>query len=115
MYSPAQFDETRPEVLRGLIHAHPLATLVTLSPDGLSANHIPLHFQDDGSPLGCLVGHVARANPLWQIADPAIDVLAVFQGPDSYITPSWASKSRSPGCKASGKSARTSPRTTGPA
>jgi len=89
MYSPAQFDETRPEILRGLIHAHPLATLVTLSPDGLCANHIPLHFQDDGSPLGCLVGHVARANPLWQNADQATEVLAVFQGPDAYITPSW--------------------------
>lgn len=89
MYSPAQFEETRPEVLQGLIHAHPLATLVTLSPDGLSANHIPLHFHADGSPLGCLVGHVARANPLWQDTDPATEVLAVFQGPDTYITPSW--------------------------
>jgi transcriptional regulator len=89
MYSPAHFDESRPEVLQALIHAHPLATLVTLSPDGLTANHIPLHFQADGSPLGCLVGHVARANPVWQNTDGSVDVLVVFQGPNAYITPSW--------------------------
>jgi transcriptional regulator len=89
MYSPAHFDETRPDVLQGLIHAHPLATLVTLSPEGLTANHIPLHWQADGSPLGCLVGHVARANPIWQDTAPSLNVLAVFQGPDRYVTPSW--------------------------
>lgn len=89
MYSPAHFDESRPEVLQGLIHAHPLATLVTLSADGLTANHIPLHLQADGSAFGKLVGHVARANPLWQNSDPSADVLVIFQGPNAYITPSW--------------------------
>ena len=89
MYSPAHFEESRLEVLQGLIHAHPLATLVTLSADGLTANHIPLHWQADGSAFGKLVGHVARANPLWQSTEPSADVLAVFQGPNAYITPSW--------------------------
>lgn len=89
MYTPAQFNETRLDVLHGLIQAHPLATLVSLSAEGLVANHIPLHLQTDGSDFGALVGHVARANPLWQQADSATEVLVVFQGPDSYITPSW--------------------------
>jgi len=38
---------------------------------------------------GRLVGHLARANPHWQSADPAKPSVAVFQGPDAYITPSW--------------------------
>lgn len=89
MYSPAHFDESRLEILHGLMHAHPLATLVTLSADGLTANHIPLHLQADGSTFGKLVGHVARANPLWQNPDPSCEVLVIFQGPNAYITPSW--------------------------
>lgn len=89
MYSPSHFDESRPEVLQGLMHAHPLATLVTLSDDGLTANHIPLHLQADGSAFGKLVGHVARANPVWQNTHALAEVLVIFQGPDAYITPSW--------------------------
>ncbi len=63
--------------------------MVTLSSDGLTANHIPLHLQADGSAFGKLVGHVARANPVWHDAHGLAEVLAIFQGPNAYITPSW--------------------------
>ncbi len=36
-----------------------------------------------------LRGHLARANPQWSSYDPSVECLAIFQGPDSYITPSW--------------------------
>jgi transcriptional regulator len=36
-----------------------------------------------------LCGHVARANPVWQHLGGAVEALVVFQGPESYITPSW--------------------------
>jgi len=72
-----------------LIRAYPLATLVTHSSIGLNANHIPLHLSESPSPYGALRGHIARANPLLgEIAD-GIETLAIFHGPDSYITPSW--------------------------
>ncbi|MES2934474.1 MAG: FMN-binding negative transcriptional regulator [Pseudomonadota bacterium] len=89
MYQPTQFEETSTGRMHDLVRAHPLATLVTLSADGLNANHIPFYLHDDGSPLGTLRGHVARANPLLQdvVANPA--VLAIFHGPDCYISPSW--------------------------
>ena len=89
MYNPPHFEETRPEVLRDLIVAHPLGALVTLTPGGLDANHIPFEFAADGGPLGTLRGHVARANPVWQNFSRDVDVLVIFQGPSSYITPSW--------------------------
>jgi len=89
MYIPSHFDESRPEVLRALVNAHPLATLVTLTPDGLNANHIPLRLHADDGPHGILRGHVARANPIWKDFDPRVAALAIFQGPDSYITPGW--------------------------
>ena len=43
MYLPAQFEETRVEVLHDLMREHPFATLVAHGDDGLSANHLPLH------------------------------------------------------------------------
>ena len=35
---------------------------------------------------GTLIGHVARANPIWRTPGPAV---LVFQGPDAYVSPSW--------------------------
>lgn len=90
MYCPTLFDEQRPEVLRQLIGAHPLATLIRQCPDGLVADHIPLLHVPTGHAggQGQLIGHVARANPLWQVP-PDEELLLVFQGPQAYISPNW--------------------------
>lgn len=98
MYIPKHFDEPSLDVMQALLRDYPLATLVTLSVDGLNANHIPLHWVDDGTEYGCLRGHVARANPMWSDADVerSLDVLAIFQAESAYISPSWyASKQQS--------------------
>lgn len=89
MYIPKPFEETKVEVMHELIRARPLATLVTLSSNGLNANHIPLHLSEAPAPFGALWGHVARANPILADLENGGEVLAVFQGPDAYITPSW--------------------------
>ncbi len=85
MYLPAHFEQTDALALHTLMQDHPLATLVTLQ-DGLpAADHVPLEFD---ATTRTLRGHVARANPLWQAANGQ-PVLAVFSGPQTYITPSW--------------------------
>lgn len=89
MHTPAHFRETRVEVLHQLIRDRPLATLVTVGEDGVVADHVPLHLCADGSTPGVLQGHVARANPLWNRQQDGAQVLAVFNGPDAYISPSW--------------------------
>lgn len=90
MYLPRHFEETRPEVLHALMRAQPLATLVTLSASGdIDANHIPLFFSEETGGLGSLRGHVARANPLWRALLEGATALAIFHGPDGYISPSW--------------------------
>lgn len=95
MYSPTHFQQLDPAALHALVLDHPLATLVLQSAQGLSADHVPLLLRPQAGGLGTLAGHVARANPLWRLADPTVDVLAVFQGPQAYITPQWyASKAR---------------------
>ncbi len=89
MYIPQHFAEPSTQVLHQLIGNHPLATVVTLSSSGLHANHIPLHLSVDSSPFGTLRGHVARANPIWMDIQSSMETLAIFHGPDAYITPSW--------------------------
>jgi transcriptional regulator len=97
MYVPALFEESRPEVLHELIHAHPLATVVTLSADGINANHIPLHLCRDQGPFGALRGHVARTNPMWSDRVDDVEALAIFHGPGTYISPSWYATKREHG------------------
>jgi transcriptional regulator len=90
MYLPKHFEQPDHEAMARLLVAHPLATLAWPSAEGLTAEHLPLVWdrgEGDGA-LGTLRGHVARANPVWREAADK-EVLAVFQGPQAYITPSW--------------------------
>jgi transcriptional regulator len=95
LYLPAHFNETRPEVLHALMRGHPLCTLVTQCDSGLVANHVPVQALGEPKPLGCIRGHIARANPLWWDHRPETQALAIFQGPQVYISPSfYPSKSK---------------------
>jgi len=89
MYIPAQFEQPDIEVMHELIRNRPLATLVTLGSNGINANHIPLHLSPTPKPFGVLRGHIARANPLWRDLASDVETLAIFHGPDAYISPSW--------------------------
>lgn len=95
MYLPKHFAETDPGAMHALMREYPLATLVTSGADGLTANHLPLQLLPEPAPNGCLQGHVARANPLWKQASPQLPALAIFHGPQHYISPSsYESKAR---------------------
>ena len=85
MYLPAHFEQQDPAALQALMRGHPLATLVSVRDDGPTADHIPLEFDAASQTLR---GHVARANPLWREAAGQA-VLAIFSGPQAYITPNW--------------------------
>jgi transcriptional regulator len=89
MYVPPHFEEPCTDVLHNLISRNPFGILVTHGVNGLAANHIPFELEKDGGPLGVLYAHVARANPIWQIANGSDDVLVVFGAGDAYVSPSW--------------------------
>jgi transcriptional regulator len=86
MYLPEHFREQRPETLHQLMRQNPLAALITHGPRGLEANHVPLLLDAQG---GVLRGHLARANTQWQGLAQQTEALAIFQGPDAYISPNW--------------------------
>jgi transcriptional regulator len=88
MYIPPHFNEDRIEVLHDAIRNAGLATLVTMTADGMVASHLPLLLDPDRGPNGTLVGHLARANPQVKATDPTVRAMVVFHGPDGYISPS---------------------------
>jgi transcriptional regulator len=89
VYIPEKFRETRPEMLQPIMQAHPLATLVVATDGGIVANHIPVMTIAEPKPLGRLRGHIARANPLWKHYRSGGEALAIFHGPDAYISPNY--------------------------
>ena len=97
MYIPHQFNESRLPILHEAIRLARLATLVTMTRDGLVATHLPLLLDPDRGPNGTLAGHVARANLQWRDTVEDSDALAIFLGPESYISPSWYATKRETG------------------
>lgn len=85
MYTPTTFEITDQNVIHDIVARNSLATIVAVTAEGLEANHIPLWFDGDSK----LRGHIAKANPLWQNVANGTQVLALFQGPHSYISPGW--------------------------
>ncbi|MGO4572989.1 FMN-binding negative transcriptional regulator [Microvirga sp. 2TAF3] len=97
MYQPPHFREERLEVQHDFIRSHPLGMLVTMGGSGLTANPVPFLLDASASPHGILKAHLSRANPQWRDFDPAQEALAIFQGVDAYITPSWYETKRETG------------------
>jgi transcriptional regulator len=96
MYNPPHFKEDRVPVMHAAIRAVGLATLVTTGPDGLAASHIPLLLDPEPAPYGTLHGHLARGNPQGRQEEDS-EALAIFLGPDAYITPSYYATKRETG------------------
>ncbi|RFC64865.1 MULTISPECIES: FMN-binding negative transcriptional regulator [Mesorhizobium] len=99
MYQPPHFIETNSDVLQALVRAHPLGLMISATPSGPVADPLPflISVGDDGAIR--LRAHLARANPHWKILrdNPDSTVLVVFQGSESYITPSWYETKRETG------------------
>ncbi len=89
MYQPPHFREEDLAVQHALIRAHPLGLLITAGPAGPTANLLPFHLDAALSAKGTLQVHMAKANGQWREIEAGSPVLAVFQGADAYVTPSW--------------------------
>lgn len=89
MYIPKHFKEEDKNEIEKLIREFGFATLVSIEDNLPWATHIPLELVTDESGNWVLHGHVSRANPQWKNFEAANDVLAIFMGPHTYVSPSW--------------------------
>ncbi|MFM9848624.1 MAG: FMN-binding negative transcriptional regulator [Hyphomicrobiaceae bacterium] len=89
LYTPPAFRVDDLPLLLDHIARTGLATFITTGADGPIVSHVPLVHEPADTGLGRLIGHLARANPQRQETDLSKPALAVFMGPDAYISPSW--------------------------
>ena len=92
MYLQPAFREERPEALHALMRSHPLATLVVAGAAGIEANHLPLLLDEGGAANARLGGHISKRSPLalaLEAAPGGLAALAIFHGPEHYISPGW--------------------------
>jgi transcriptional regulator len=90
MYIPEPFafpDHATAE-LHDLVDAYNFGILIAQGAV-LEAAHLPFVLDRSRGPLGTLIAHVARANPIWRRFTAGLEVLAVFQGPHAYVSPDW--------------------------
>jgi transcriptional regulator len=88
VYIPPAFRDDDLSCIHQAIRQARLATLVTATEDGLMATPLPILLDASEGEQGTLYAHLARANPQWKHA-PSREAMAIFMGPDAYITPSW--------------------------
>ena len=89
MYIPPAFRIAEPAKLAALMQRYGFATLITHDGAAPFASHLPMLFHPEAGGHGALVAHMARANPQWRHFTAGHEVLVVFHGPHSYISPSW--------------------------
>ncbi len=86
IYVPQAFAVDTPDAL-ALIEQHPFAALISMG-DDFHITHMPMYLSDTEH---CLYGHFAAANPHGHIRSDEYTHCAVFNGPNTYISPNWYS------------------------
>lgn len=89
MYVSKHHRQTDRDAIFLLMDTHPLGAWVCQADGALVANHIPFLLDRSRGACGTLLGHVARANPVWRSLSAAAPSVVMFQGPQAYVTPGW--------------------------
>jgi transcriptional regulator len=89
MYIPERYQELDPETIAQFIRSNDFATLVSFDGERPVATHLLLGLENGKDNSLVLTGHMARANKQWHSFNPTQEVLAIFSGPHSYISPRW--------------------------
>jgi transcriptional regulator len=100
LFVPIHFDFADEAGLLELIDQHPLAQLVSADGDDLRATAAALihdggrNPREPAQPIG-LMGHLAQRNPHAALVRRGARAVAIFQGPNAYISPRWSRESPS--------------------
>jgi transcriptional regulator len=89
VYIPKLYKELDPETIAEFIRSNEFATLVSFDGERPVATHLLLGLESTDGNSMVLSGHMARANQQWHSFSAAQDVLAIFAGPHTYVSPRW--------------------------
>lgn len=97
LYAPPHAREHDVEKMQQFIGQSGLATVATVADRAIVASHVPLLLDREDGPYGTLLGHIARPNAQWRETDPTVKALAIFRGPDAYVSPTYYETTRTTG------------------
>ena len=86
MYLPGVYKTEDNKKIEKFIQENSFADLVTIQNGKLCSNKVPLLFDKDNY---CLYGHFGKSNPQLNDLMSSAEVLVIFSGAHSYISPQW--------------------------
>lgn len=89
MYTPSHYKNENLDEVREFLKQNSFGILINQTDGRPWATHIPLELDVDDEGKDILVGHISKANPQWKSFKGNEEVLAIFNGPHSYISSSW--------------------------
>mgnify|MGYP003663968169 FL=1 len=89
MYTPSDYKNENLDEVREFLKQNSFGILINQTDGRPWATHIPLELDVDDVGKDILVGHISKANPQWKSFKGNEEVLAIFNGPHSYISSSW--------------------------
>lgn len=89
MYIPKHFELTDTTTMHDLMRQFSFATIVNVLEGLPFATHMPVVVRPELGEFGTLRTHIARANPQWNSFSSKSEILVIFQGDHTYISPKW--------------------------
>ena len=88
MYIHKLYREENREKILEFLRQNEFATLLTYDGEKPVASHLLMEIVEAGESL-FVNGHMSKANSLWKTFEKNSEVLVIFQGPHTYISPTW--------------------------
>ncbi len=89
MYIPEIYKNENKEEIIDFLKKNSFGILINQNNGNIAATHIPLELEIYENGNQYLVGHISKENPQWQSFKNNDNILAIFSGAHSYISPSW--------------------------
>lgn len=82
-------EEMSIEQLHNFIEKYNFASLINQNNGDFFVTHIPVMLDRHQGDYGTIIGHMAKVNSNFKMFDINHNSLCIFQGPHSYISPTW--------------------------
>lgn len=89
MYIPKYFENNNINDLLDFIERYNFSTLIAVNNGAVEISHVPVMLDRKKGKLGVLCWHLAKQNKQSLLFNENNQVTFIFQGPHSYISPSW--------------------------
>ena len=96
MYIPNHYKNENIKEVKDFLIKNSFGILLNQNKGRISGTHIPMELDTDKNGKDILSGHISKANPQWNNFNDKEEVLAIFNGPHSYVSSSWYKKENVP-------------------